>query len=115
MDEAELAALQNDSVAALARASFDPKHVLTGEAAALLLAIPALCDEIRGLRAVMEELAPAPAEVVRLHELLMNYGRHNEGCSAAFGATYRCRCGWREVEPEFTVQNAAEEAGDGDD
>ena len=31
---------------------------------------------------------------------LVEYGRHNEGCSAAHGDQYRCRCGWRDVEAE---------------
>lgn len=30
--------------------------------------------------------------------LLREYGRHSEGCSAACGPQYRCRCGWSEVE-----------------
>jgi hypothetical protein len=37
-------------------------------------------------------------EVERLRALLYEYGRHQEGCSAAHGDKYRCRCGWREVE-----------------
>ena len=37
------------------------------------------------------------AEARRLREYLTAYGRHNEGCSGAFGETYRCRCGWREA------------------
>lgn len=80
----------------------------------LVQAVPDLVAEIRRLRAVVEELQSAPAEVVRLSQLLTEYGRHNEGCSAAFGPTYRCRCGWRDVEPEFSVQNETEEAGDGE-
>jgi len=38
------------------------------------------------------------AEVQRLRDLLTTYGRHQEGCNAAHGDQYRCRCGWREVE-----------------
>jgi hypothetical protein len=37
----------------------------------------------------------------RLRQLLAEYGRHAEGCSAAHGARYRCRCGWRDMEAEF--------------
>ena len=70
--------------------------------------IQALEAENVRLRAIVEELSPAPAEVVRLRQLLIEYGRHNEGCNAQFGDTYRCRCGWREVEPEFTAQEATE-------
>jgi hypothetical protein len=40
-------------------------------------------------------------EVRRLHQLLFEYGRHSEGCNAQWGDTYRCRCGWRDVEREF--------------
>jgi hypothetical protein len=42
------------------------------------------------------------AESRRMRGLLLEYGRHNEGCSAAHGDQYRCRCGWREVAKEFT-------------
>jgi hypothetical protein len=40
-------------------------------------------------------------EIARLRQLLVEYGRHTEGCSAAHGDQYRCRCGWRDVEREF--------------
>lgn len=40
-------------------------------------------------------------EVRRLRQLLTEYGRHTEGCSAAHGDQYRCRCGWRDVEAGF--------------
>jgi len=33
--------------------------------------------------------------------LLREYGRHAEGCDAAMGAEYRCRCGWHEFEKMF--------------
>lgn len=48
-----------------------------------------------------EEIGRLRAENARLRQLLIEYGRHNDGCSAAFGVKYRCRCGWRDVEPEF--------------
>jgi hypothetical protein len=40
-------------------------------------------------------------EVRRLRGLLLEYGRHGEGCNAQWGDTYRCRCGWRETYREF--------------
>jgi hypothetical protein len=41
------------------------------------------------------------AEVRRLRQLIIEYARHTEGCSAAHGDQYRCRCGWRDVEAGF--------------
>ena len=35
--------------------------------------------------------------IKRLKEILTEYGRHQEGCSAQFNTShskYRCRCGW---------------------
>lgn len=43
------------------------------------------------------QLRKAAVRLAALHEALRDFGRHAEGCSAAFGTTYRCRCGWREV------------------
>ena len=40
-------------------------------------------------------------EIERLRQIIREYARHNEGCSAAHGDQYRCRCGWREIEGEF--------------
>ena len=61
----------------------------------------ALAREVRRLNAIVKEIQPATAEAVRYRQLLIEYGRHNEGCNAQWGDTYRCRCGWREVEREF--------------
>jgi hypothetical protein len=37
----------------------------------------------------------------------MSYARHSEGCSAALGSQYRCRCGYREFA---ALQGEAAEA-----
>jgi hypothetical protein len=42
-------------------------------------------------------------EVYRLRALLVEYGRHNEGCTGEW-PEYRCRCGWREAEGEFRAR-----------
>lgn len=39
------------------------------------------------------------ALVEKLRELLREYGRHSEGCNAAFGS-YPCKCGWSDFEKE---------------
>jgi hypothetical protein len=49
------------------------------------------------------------SEVRRLRQLLVEYGRHGEGCNAQWGDTYRCRCGWRETYREFIAP--AEQTG----
>ena len=55
MDEEALTALQQQSVDVLAAAvSGNLKTVLSPEAAAVLTAVPALCDEVRGLREALE-------------------------------------------------------------
>jgi len=36
-------------------------------------------------------------QIKRLEELLIEYGRHAEGCAAQYNSTYSkypCRCGW---------------------
>jgi hypothetical protein len=38
-----------------------------------------------------------------LERALESYGRHNEGCSAAHGPQYDCRCGWREAAANLGV------------
>lgn len=57
-------------------------------------------------------------DIVNLSELvrranayagLREYARHSEGCSAAFGDRYRCRCGFREFDNEL---RECEEADD---
>jgi hypothetical protein len=48
-----------------------------------------------------EEIAVLRAANARLRRLLVEYGRHNEGCSAQWGDRYRWRCGWREEGAEF--------------
>ena len=43
------------------------------------------------------ELMEANKRIKRLEEILTEYGRHHEGCSAQFNtphSKYRCRCGW---------------------
>lgn len=47
-------------------------------------------DDLRALLAALDE---ARAD-------LLEYGRHSEGCSAAFAhdPPYRCRCGWSAIE-----------------
>jgi hypothetical protein len=58
-------------------------------------------------RGLIEDTLPAlVAEVDVLRQLLRDYGRHNEGCSAAHGPQYRCRCGWREVAPGLGADDA---------
>lgn len=37
-------------------------------------------------------------EIEQLKQDLIEYGRHAEGCSRAFGEKYRCRCGWLRVK-----------------
>ena len=51
-----------------------------------------------GLEVALKE---RDAEIKRLRQLIIEYARHAEGCSAAHGDQYRCRCGWRAVEAEF--------------
>lgn len=61
LDEAELTRLQNASVAVMGAAmAGNPKHTLSPAAGAVLLAVPALTDEVRHYR----------AENARLHEAL---------------------------------------------
>ena len=55
--------------------------------------IARLTDKNRWLHG--EEATAALDEIDLLRDLLYEYGRHAEGCSAEFGDTYRCRCGWR--------------------
>ena len=55
------------------------------------------------LSRVQEHLKYEVAETARLRQLIREYARHTEGCSAAHGDQYRCRCGWREVAPEFVA------------
>lgn len=43
-------------------------------------------------------------EIAKLTEALSAYGQHNAGCSARFGAAYRCRCGWRETAAALGVR-----------
>lgn len=50
---------------------------------------------------ISRDITMLVAEVRRLRQIIIEYARHNVGCSAAFGDTYRCRCGWRAVEAEF--------------
>lgn len=50
---------------------------------------------------VLEPPKDQEEEIKRLRQIIQEYARHNEGCSAAHGDQYRCRCGWREIEPEF--------------
>lgn len=64
--EAELTNLQNQSVAALGAATSSPKYVLPELAAGLLMAIPALCDEIRHARDRVAFLEAQLAAVRRL-------------------------------------------------
>jgi hypothetical protein len=59
-------------------------------------------DMLRRIAEIAATTAAAEAEYERLRGLLLEYGRHQEGCNAQYGATYRCRCGWRGVEAEFT-------------
>jgi len=59
MNEDELAALQQQSVDVLAASTSSPKHVLPSAAAALLVAVPALCDEVRTARTGREALREA--------------------------------------------------------
>ena len=43
------------------------------------------------------ELMEANKRIKRFKEVLTEYGRHHEGCSAQFNTShskYRCRCGW---------------------
>lgn len=42
------------------------------------------------------EVQRLTAENANLRQLVIEYGRHCEGCSAACGDQYRCRCGWQE-------------------
>lgn len=50
-------------------------------------------------------------EVLRLRKLLIDYGGHDDGCSALFDEAYRCRCGWREVQAELLGQQGLAGAG----
>ena len=70
---------------------------------ARVAALEAACGEgtMLNLRIAVGEVerqerraAHAEAEVARLREVLAEYGRHAEGCSAAVGSQYRCKCGW---------------------
>jgi hypothetical protein len=69
-------------------------------------------DEIERLRAALETCTRSHqrmnADYERAVHLLVEYGRHQEGCNAQWGDGYRCRCGWREVEAEFGVRGAQE-------
>ena len=56
------------------------------------------------------EYTQVRAENARLRQIIIDYARHNEGCSAAFGDKYRCRCGWRDVEAEFKSANSQKDA-----
>jgi len=76
MTEAELTRLQNQSVAALGASLDSPKYVLPPAAADILIAIPALCDEVRAVQAGLRDLyaytvelegAMAPWLVTRPH------------------------------------------------
>ena len=52
-------------------------------------------------RYALETMGALLMEARRLRRLLVEYGRHSEGCNAQWGDTYRCRCGWREAERAF--------------
>jgi hypothetical protein len=49
------------------------------------------------------------AELRRLRGLVVEYGRHAEGCNAQWGDRYRCRCGWRDVEQGFIAPAVGED------
>jgi hypothetical protein len=57
MTEDELTDLQNQSVAVLGASLDSPKYVLPPAAADLLIAVTALCDEVRFLRGLLREVA----------------------------------------------------------
>jgi hypothetical protein len=56
MTEDELTALQNQSVAVMAASLDSPTHALTPAGEAVVLAVPALCDEVRAVRAALGDL-----------------------------------------------------------
>lgn len=45
------------------------------------------------------------ARALALRAALAEYGRHAEGCSAAFGPQYQCRCGWSDEEAKLVADN----------
>jgi hypothetical protein len=62
--------------------------------------------QTEAMLALEGELQARQDEIERLRGLLQEYGRHQEGCNAQWGDTYRCRCGWWEVEAEFGAGDA---------
>jgi len=71
-----------------------------------LAAITARLDVVRdfyrhdregeAFRLIAGDVPRLVAEVRRLRAALTEYGRHQEGCSAQWGAKHNCMCGWRE-------------------
>lgn len=54
-------------------------------------------SESRALRALEKENDKLRERIKRFKEILTEYGRHQEGCSAQFNTShskYRCKCGW---------------------
>lgn len=54
-------------------------------------------SESRALRALEKENDKLRERIKEIEELLIEYGRHAEGCSAQYNTThskYPCRCGW---------------------
>lgn len=64
-------------------------------AAAKLLVERGIDDVLIGYAILVRNLLKL-ADDLR-HDLLY-YGDHGQGCSAAHGKQYRCRCGWGKVE-----------------
>lgn len=76
---------------------------ISGELAELEKRLRALADKAeRGVsygfpQTIWRETADALQRLREQVRTLKEYARHDEGCSAALGDQYRCRCGYREI------------------
>ena len=56
-------------------------------------------ERVKALKKLPSSICPACLceRIKKLEEILTEYGRHHEGCSAQFNtphSKYRCKCGW---------------------